>query len=249
MATREDGRFSEGEARIPGIVCRWTMHQGDRDTQEDRVRAVVLGGDGWLLVTVADGVGGAAHGEVASEAIVTGLIKDEPQDEIGLQRAIVGINQQIVNQNTIAKLGDSGMCSTVTSAVFVPNKFGVQMCWLSIGDSRAYVIPPGQDIRQVTTDDTFMFQGRSYINNVVGHPDSFWIHPHSTGREILLPGYKALLCTDGLYKYLEAELMRKLLSEGSLEEMARNLLLAALGMGDGHPHDNIGFALVQVTAG
>ena len=107
------------------------------------------------LFAVADGVGGAAAGQIASELSLKTLISSyydhpAPDWETALREAIINANDRIF---TLAQMipERNGMGATLTCAVFIEDKVVIGQ----LGDSRAYLIRDGQ-IRQVTFDHSYV---------------------------------------------------------------------------------------------
>src|SRR6476646_1226560 len=107
------------------------------------------------LLAVADGMGGMAAGDVASNIVIANLahldedaVGDSPVDD--LRRAVQAANQQI--RDTVeANPAMEGMGTTLTGLLFGGSKFGM----VHIGDSRAYLLRDGE-FGQITRDDTYV---------------------------------------------------------------------------------------------
>lgn len=111
--------------------------------------------DNRVLLAVADGMGGAAAGEVASELAITGL-KEEFLHFPGigsserLMRAIQQINQHIWDTGR-KHIQYRGMATTLTVALIEGSKAYIA----EVGDSRAYILRGGK-IKQITTDQSWL---------------------------------------------------------------------------------------------
>jgi serine/threonine protein phosphatase PrpC len=181
------------------------------------------------LYVVADGMGGHAAGEVASqEAVETiyGMVKrglrdlpalDEPiTDEAA--RAACRLMESAVQAATymvfsMAELdhGKSGMGTTI-SAMIVSGDYAVTA---QVGDSRVYRIC-GDKAEQITEDHTLIAwqlkQGliteaeastsphKNVITRAVGNREYVEVDTRILG---LAPGDRFLLCSDGLHGYLK----------------------------------------------
>ncbi len=122
---------------------------------------VRLGGRG-LLAMVADGMGGAAGGRVASHLAVAwtyrellarlnGAVPGEPAALVaGLRAAIEAANARVHEQGRQSP-DYQGMGSTVTAVVLLGGAFYVAQ----IGDSRAYLVRAGQPYR-LTKDQSLV---------------------------------------------------------------------------------------------
>jgi len=121
-----------------------------RGNNEDSFGLIDLEDRGSLLV-LADGMGGAAAGEVASAMAVDTLrqtIVTEEADADGLRRAMVMANQEIHNRSG-EDANCAGMGTTCTAALLRDGGLTVA----HVGDSRAYLIVGGQ-VNQLTRDHT-----------------------------------------------------------------------------------------------
>lgn len=117
-----------------------------------------------LLAVVADGVGGLAAGEVASrlavETFTTSvisylspevLLKTSVTDEISFR----ALSNAIDNANNTVRSSVMKAGTTLTSAlVWEDGRVHIA----SVGDSRAYIINPGDSIVQVTQDQSLAWQ-------------------------------------------------------------------------------------------
>jgi PPM family protein phosphatase len=123
------------------------------------VREHLVGDKGSILV-VADGMGGAAAGELAS-AMAAGIIYEQLRATwiesrrsdfrsflTFIQQSIETANHEI-HQRSLGEPGLSGMGTTLTAAGILGDRIG----FAQIGDSRAYLIRKGQ-VEQVTRDQS-----------------------------------------------------------------------------------------------
>jgi serine/threonine protein phosphatase PrpC len=169
-----------------------------------------VGGPG-LLLAVADGMGGASAGEIASGLAVEQLVRrltaplqkelltDRLKD--GLQSANRAIRRRSEENPEL-----SGMGSTMTAAVLSRGKAVIG----HVGDSRAYLIR-NNDLRQITKDQSLVqllvdigqlteeqaanSSKRNVILQALGIADE--IEPEITTIELAL-GDRLLLCSDYL---------------------------------------------------
>jgi protein phosphatase len=225
---------------------------GGREANEDKVLTVNFG-DINLLV-VADGMGGHAAGEVASNIAVT-EIQNFLESRIGggdiielINRSITQANREVYRQSQENE-AYAGMGTTVVMAVVIYNLASIA----NIGDSRAYRIS-GNRITQLTKDHSavqdLMDRGvisreearehpsRHVITRVIGtepevRPDLFTV-PLRSG-DILL------LCSDGLTDVLlDEEIYNVIQSSGDLNAACNELVKHAMA---NHAHDNISVVL------
>ncbi len=221
---------------------------------------------------VADGVGGHAKGEVASAQAVEeayGFVKREknliteflnhPTEkklfdvrrlmESAIQSAcymVFGLAEQDPDRR--------GMSTTV-SALLIAEGLGVVA---QVGDSRIYRLRNGA-VEQLTEDHTLInyklkhgliteeeasrAPGKNVITRAVGHRDYVQVDTLTCD---VLPNDRFMLCSDGLHIYLDLDEVLKLLSNGTLDEVAQNCIDLANSRGG---KDNITVLLVDVLTG
>ena len=214
------------------------------------------------IFLVADGMGGHAAGEVASELVSTtvaqalaeardsGVAGDDIPDV--LQRASHRAHEAIVN---CCDDDDrhTGMGTTLTACVLdEEGRF-----WVGhIGDSRLYRLRAGA-LEQITRDHTWVQrevdEGRLTTETARRHPLSHILTrvlSEDSDPEMdlladqLLPGDLLLLATDGLYNMIDDATIAKLLAaEAPLATVATSLIKAANRAGGA---DNITVVIVQV---
>ncbi len=172
---------------------------------------------GWLF-QVADGVGGAAAGEVASKITVSemarGYFTESTDGVVGaLRSAISGAHEKIL-QTAGENKDYQGMASTLTALVLMDSKAYIAQ----VGDSRAYLIR-NRMIQQLTSDQTvtcnLLNRGEITIAEAEHHPQRHILlqalggggsPPQPKIDEIeICPGDRLLLCTDGLYNLVSDE--------------------------------------------
>jgi len=183
---------------------------GYRQPEEPELRTEA----GWLYA-VADGVGGARAGEVASKLAVTTLLtayyssyQETPADR--LRDAFAEANRA-VHERASEQEGPHRMSTTLVAAAIR----GRELTVANVGDSRAYLIREGQ-IRQITRDHSVV--ARLVAEGVIT-PEQAESHPrrHVISRsvgarpevetdvfdEAFLPGDRLLLCSDGLTEHVK----------------------------------------------
>lgn len=207
------------------------------------------------LFAVADGVGGALAGQIASEMMLKTLISGyydnpAPDLEIALREAIADANDRVY---TLAQMipERNGMGTTLTAAVFIEDHVLVAQ----LGDSRAYLIRDGA-LKQVTQDHSWVEEQvragimtradaetspfRNVITRSIGaapnaQPD-FFVEP-------CRPGDIWVLCSDGLTGHVGDEEILRIASRHAPSEAARQLIELANGRGG---RDNITVFILSV---
>jgi protein phosphatase len=181
-----------------------------RDGNQDSVYA------GPRLLAVADGMGGMAAGDVASNIVIAAMApldEDVPGDALvdALRHAVGIANQQL--RNTVdANPSLEGMGTTLTAVLFSGSKIGM----VHIGDSRAYMVRQGE-FAQITKDDTYVQmlvdEGRISPEEASSHPQRSLLTRALDGRDIdpeysvrqVLKGDRYLICSDGLSGVVSSE--------------------------------------------
>lgn len=223
-----------------------------RDGNQDSVYA------GPRLLAVADGMGGMAAGDVASNIVIAAIApldEDVPGDALldSLRSAVDAANQQL--RDTVdANPSMEGMGTTLTAMLFSGSKFGT----VHVGDSRAYLLRDGEFV-QVTKDDTYVQmlvdEGRISPEEASSHPQRSLLTRALDGRDIdpeyairpAVPGDRYLLCSDGLTAVVSAETIAETLREyvDPAHCVERLIQLALRGGGP----DNITVIVADVTDG
>jgi protein phosphatase len=208
----------------------------------------------WLL-TVCDGVGGAARGDIASSTAVQQLRRLDQQPEGDLLSLVAGaihrahdrIGELVENDPSIA-----GTSTTATVALFDGHK----LAFGHVGDSRAYLFRAGA-ISQVTSDHTFVQtlidEGRITEEEARTHPHRNLILKaldgvHETEPDLfyveLEPGDRVLLCSDGASGVLNDGRLADILSTGSPDFAAIELVRSSLEAGSS---DNVTCLVADVV--
>jgi protein phosphatase len=209
------------------------------------------------LFAIADGMGGARAGEIAS-ALAAGAL-NESETRSGGEDRVVALVQEAnrrVHERASNDPATSGMGTTMTVALVEPSG---EITFGHVGDSRAYVLR-GDTLEQLTDDhslvaelvrrgelsasDAEVHPQRSVITRALGTDpdvdvDTFTIHPEA--------GDIYLLCSDGLSDMVAGEGIEEVLlaNRGDLDGTARALVRAAnRGGGD----DNITAVLFEIVA-
>jgi PPM family protein phosphatase len=216
------------------------------------------------LIAVCDGVGGAARGDIASSTAIAQLRKLEetpPTPETG-EKELLGLVNTALHRahDRIAELVDknpslSGTSTTATVALF---DGGQRIALGHVGDSRAYLFRDGE-ISQITNDHTFVQtlidEGRITEEEARVHPHRNLILRAIDGNHDLEPdlfvlqlqlGDRLLVCSDGASGVLPPGRLADILSGGSPDFAAVELVRASLEAGSS---DNVTCLVAQVVEG
>jgi serine/threonine protein phosphatase PrpC len=196
------------------------------------------------LFMVADGMGGARAGEIASQMVADEFARLDLTDRRGedaLREAITRANLRI-NEHAQTELQVAGMGTTV--AVALVEKDDGRIAFANVGDSRAYLLRNGelrllsQDhslvaelvrMGQLTEQQARRHPQRAVITRAVGvepevRVDTFAIQ--ACARDVVL------LCTDGLNSMVDDSTMKRLMeSAPDAASMVDGLMRAALANG------------------
>lgn len=209
------------------------------------------------LFAVADGMGGAAAGEVASATAVEGLQGAFSQAGGGTPEALMeaarSANRAVWNQAE-ANPEMRGMGTTLVALALVE---GGRLAAVNIGDSRLYLLR-GDEFRQVTSDHNLVAElvaeGRISKEEAEFHPRrnimtrALGVDPDvevDLFVEEPRPGDRYLLCSDGLPRELRDDHMVSILHRfANPEEAAKELVDEAKRRGG---NDNITAVVVDVV--
>ena len=206
------------------------------------------------LFAVADGMGGHAAGEVASEIAVQVLTEQAPKhpDAEALGRAVEAANREVITAAHDGR-GREGMGTTMTAAMLE----GERLVIAQVGDSRAYLLHQGKlqqltrdhslmqdmiDAGQLTPEEARVHPNRSIITRALGsnphtQPDLFEINVET--------GDRLLLCSDGLSSMIEDSQIEQVMDQTpDPQRCAARLVNEAVAAGG---FDNITVIVVDVT--
>ena len=200
-------------------------------TLQPEVRRHILGTKGTLFM-VADGMGGAAAGEIASAMaveVVLGELREkwiavsttDPEEFVrAIRRATVAANQQIHNFAS-SHSEYRGMGTTAT----VAGLLGDVLYVAQVGDSRAYLVRDGV-ARQITKDQSLMqklIEAGELTEDEAAQSERRNIILQALGPEPLVKidlthqkvrrGDVLVLCSDGLSGQVKKEEIARIVSE------------------------------------
>lgn len=209
------------------------------------------------LWVVADGMGGHAKGDVASQMIVESLKK--VHEGTSLTRFIDDVEDRLieVNERLLQKAKDGGRHQTIGSTVVVMIAYDRYCSYLWAGDSRLYRWRHGR-LEQLTTDhsqvELYIEQGLMSREEATGHPHGNMItravgaapelHLDTDVRE-MQAGDRYLLCSDGLPKHVSNREIENLLREGTAEQACKALIDLTLARG---AQDNVTAIVIDIKS-
>lgn len=219
------------------------------------------------LFVVADGMGGAAAGEVASKMVTQAMARyvlqnvfpqrvAEPPANLDyktiIKNAAEQANADVFKARSAAR---TDMGSTLVAALVVGN----QAYLVNVGDARAYMIAPDRaekitkdhslvqafvDRNEIGEDDVYTHPQRNFILRNVGDKATVQADTFTQAFE---PGQYLLLCSDGLWEmvYPKKRLHEIVTNAPSVNEACKQLIEAANAHGG---DDNITVVLVKFEA-
>ncbi|QJC21145.1 PP2C family protein-serine/threonine phosphatase [Arcanobacterium buesumense] len=212
------------------------------------------------LLVLADGMGGAAGGDVASSVVVGNMAKiddsHQAEDLIALLKEQLNYSQEQLLHlvDDIPQL--AGLGTTCTAILRTANKLGM----VHVGDSRAYLLRNNK-LTQITRDHTLVQylvdHGELTAEEALHHPKRHVIMRNvgasddpvdvdASVREAL-PGDRWLLTSDGLFDVVSDETIELTLqSYSNLDECGERLIELALA---GGAPDNVTIVLADVVDG
>ncbi len=215
-----------------------------------------------MVYGVADGMGGHAAGEVASEIAARTL-----RDRLGagaesvdvVVAAVVEANASIF-QGAHSNAEQRGMGTTLTAMVVLVDGTGQRrLAMVNVGDSRTYVMRAGR-LRRVSIDHSYVQElvstGHITEAEARSHPRrnivtrALGIEPNVRVDTWVLPfvqGDRYVLCSDGLVDEVDDAEILQLLLDNSLPQSAADALVAAANEHGGR--DNVTVVVVDVLEG
>ena len=210
------------------------------------------------LFALADGMGGHAAGEIASQLAIRTLFEtyyDREQKEESLQtllrKAIARANEAVCAEAENHP-EHAGLGTTLVAAVLHDHRLLIA----NVGDSRAYLFHRNQ-LQQITRDHSWVAE---QVAAEVLTPEEAARHPYrnvitrSLGpdrnpepelfQETVHAGDRLLLCSDGLSNVVSHEEIARLLSAYAPDEAADRLMELARERG---APDNVSLALVEFS--
>ncbi|MBN1643028.1 MAG: Stp1/IreP family PP2C-type Ser/Thr phosphatase, partial [Anaerolineae bacterium] len=257
--------MSQGHVSPRLVVAGHTDPGQRRALNEDAWRVAGASAEGDAIVergylfAVADGMGGHAAGEVASqiaiEALFAGYYASADASPMSpamrLEQAILAANARI-HAESGHRASQAGMGTTIVAAV-------VHDKWLTVanvGDSRAYLIRRGAT-QQITHDHSWVAEQvaagllteeqaqnhtyRSVVTRCLGHQPQIAV---DTFELVLEPGDQVLLCSDGLSNQVSEGEMVRIATDAAPQRAVRELVDLANRYGG---PDNITAVLLEVV--
>ena len=229
-----------------------------RSLNEDNF-TVLLGQDaplGDALLAVADGMGGHAAGEIASQMsldlLIDALSRSSSPTAQSLKASVERANDGVYRASSLGP-NLQGMGTTLVAGLLAGGMLHVS----NVGDSRAYLLRAGR-LSHLTRD-------HSWVEDMVARglltSEQASVHPRrnvltravgvgadvqvDVTRVLLQQGDRILLCSDGLHGLVDDAAIQTIMNERSLRAVARDLVRAANRAGG---VDNITVVVAQMDS-
>jgi serine/threonine protein phosphatase PrpC len=211
-----------------------------REDNQDTIRLSDGDTGPGLLYAIADGMGGYAHGGMAShlalEAFYNTLAGHKGNGiPRTLQRGVETANIRVYQK--AQQLGAGRMGTTLTAAYV----FSDMLYLAHVGDSRAYLVRDGHSIcltedhtavadmvrsKLISSDKIRTHAQRSVLTRSVG--TDLFVQPDITQHK-LREGDRLILCSDGVWSVIEDDEFGQVVSASrSVEEASKNIIDLAL---------------------
>src|SRR4051812_22889688 len=217
--SRAPRRFDGAEADMNGFNEKISTGQSPGEPDPGRKRRrnehTLVGAP--PLFAVADGMGGAQAGELAS-LLAANALRERPDREAGGEAQVIELVQEAnrrVHQRALDDASASGMGTTMTVALFGEDDGSVTIG--HVGDSRAYILRDGR-LEQLTDDHSLVAElvrrgelsaaeaevhpQRSVITRALGTDPDVDVDTFTVPAR---PGDVFLLCSDGLTTMVDAD--------------------------------------------
>lgn len=202
------------------LSAGWYQTAGKRDYQEDGVSRMAWS-NGFSLALLADGMGGAGHGDVASREILKAFSESFCNEEsesvvLRFQNSLIATNNHL-SDYVRSNPDCDGMGGTLVAVAFS----GESIDWLSVGDSPLWLVREGE-IRRLNEDHSrkaelmqLVEAGQMTAEEVSGHPQRNQLTSAVMGYSIdhvdissiaVRHGDVLLLASDGIETIPEEEL-------------------------------------------
>jgi PPM family protein phosphatase len=241
----DDGRVRQGNEDYLGIVEPATPERASSQ--------------GWLFV-VADGVGGHAHGEIASKAAVEDMVEGFREASSGdlhkilMARLVQHANKSVIDVGHATDYLGSAMATTVVACALRHDRATVA----HVGDSRCYLVR-NNGAAILTRDHTAVNdQVRMGILSASEAENSENRHmlSRSLGSDLIVSadvaehqvfaGDVIVLCTDGLHNSVTPSEIAAVTGHGGDLKLAARRLVDIANQRDGS--DNITLQLIRIRS-
>jgi len=237
---------------LGGLTAGYASEAGNRHACNQDACTHVPSAERPGFCGVADGVGGGAHGEIASSVLLSHCAeapKATYRDPDRLADWVIQADARVAE--AIARRSDQAGAATLAAAWF-PSQGTAHL--VSVGDCRVYRLSPAKQrysIRCVTQDQTYASVAEAPPPNGRPNDPARMVGVGAVGVPAVVKtqvreGELLLLCSDGVHKFVGDEQIANVVSDGlsegrSLETICGALVRTAKGNGS---HDDASALLV-----
>ncbi|WP_295012430.1 PP2C family serine/threonine-protein phosphatase [uncultured Microbacterium sp.] len=209
------------------------------------------------LFVVADGMGGHAGGEIASQRTIARLEEAVAAGAVTAETIEAALIAAVDDITAHPETTDEGTGTTLTGVFFALVDGDARWVSLNIGDSRVYLLRDGA-LSQITTDHSVVQElitaGRLSPEEAEGHPYSNVITRAVGVSEALPPDYRELsvqdgdrfvICSDGLTKELTDYGIQHFLGLHPTADAAADAMMSAALENGGR--DNVTLIVIDIA--
>lgn len=243
------------------VSMGWAQTIGQRDYQQDGV-ASMLWPNGFALAVLSDGMGGAVHGDIASQEIIQGFTdsfcRSEEEDlSVRLQDSAFACNQHLADIIE-AQPECHGMGGTLIGAAFT----GEHLHWVSVGDSPLWLIRD-QQVQRINADHSRKAELHQLVAAGMMEAEEVAVHPQRNQLTSAIMGFAIeqmevsqislqandwlLLASDGV-ETLTAEQLLQLAAEQQQPQQFAEQCIAAVEQQQRPYQDNATVLVLRLTA-
>ena len=203
------------------------------------------------LWAVADGMGGHASGDVASNMLCTALAQLPELCDLSAAVDFIDTTAERVNDELVQLAQSRERGGVIGSTLVALVARGDHAVFLWAGDSRLYRLRAGS-LEQLTDDHSLLEESRGLLADTSAINANIITRAVGADRSLILelegvtlhPGDRFLLCSDGLNREMDdGEITRKLL-QGSPGNTSHALVVDAVTAGGG---DNVTAVVADFT--
>jgi len=239
--------------------------QGKRSSQQDS--AYVASDDGNVIVVVCDGMGGYEGGQLAGSTAVDAFLEyyqcfgaSSDSDNVWMKEAVIKIDDIVFNleDNSGNRLGAGTTLVGIKIAIDL-------LSWISVGDSRLYLKRKNEMI-QITTDHNYFFDlNRRWSEGKIS--EEKYMREAESGEALisyigmggltmmdiseepltLLVGDILFICTDGVYRSIDADMIRKIMEACDSSSDIANVICNEVKKVDRQDQDNYTGIIIKIN--
>ena len=236
---------------------------GERPEQQDAIDAYIEQDKG--IIALCDGMGGFEGGSIASRIAVNEFINMFKAETKPINSEFLSYAMDVVDSKISGLRNESNIRIHAGSTCVIACLEKRKLQWLSVGDSRLYIIRNGS-ITQMTRDHTMELQARiDYSKEKITYEefeiamktkDTLCSYLGINGIEIYDISERALdlikddiivLVSDGVYKSLMSEdICRLIVNSSNVESAVFNIILTAEAIAKGKNQDNTSVIICKI---